>query len=103
MVHRNIREALQRLDCGRSDLNMKLGEKCGEGAAAMAEGELGLEVDLGHGAVELWQVEKRIIAKAAGAARGVQDHTFDGAIGLVCWLALTGGDECAMVARGAPR
>ncbi len=50
----------------------ELGEECSEGTAAMAEGELGLEVDLGHGFVELGQVEEGIVAEAAGASRCVR-------------------------------
>ncbi len=65
----------------RGGLNMELGQERGECAAAMADGELGLEIDFGHGAIELRQVEEGIVAEAAGAARGVEDHAFDCAVG----------------------
>src|SRR5579862_5234670 len=96
-------ETLRVLDSDRSDLNMELGEECGESAAAMAEGELGLEVDLGHGAVELGQVEKRVVAKASSAAWRVQDHALDCAVRFVCGSAVAGGDEYAAVTCGALR
>ena len=40
----------------------------------MTEGELGLEIDFGHGAVKVWQIEERVIAETAGAARGVAEN-----------------------------
>src|ERR1700722_289009 len=67
----------------------------------MAEGELGLEIDFGHGAVKVWQIEERVIAETAGAARGAEDHAIDGAIGHVCWLAVTGSDQYAVIASSA--
>jgi hypothetical protein len=82
---------------------MELGKECGEGATAMTEGELGLEVDLGHGAVELGEIEKRIVSETAGAAGSVEDHAFDAAVGLVCGVAVARGDKYATVACGAPR
>ena len=53
------------------------GEQCGDGAAAMAEGVLGFEIELGHGAVQCGEVEERVVAEAAGAARGFEDQAFD--------------------------
>ena len=77
------------------------GQECGEGASAMAEGELGFEVDFGHGAVECGQVEERVVAKAAGAAGRVEDEAFDRALGGVKRQAVPGGYQNAAVARGA--
>jgi len=82
-------------------LNMKLGKQRCEGAAAMAEGELRLEVDLGHGAVELGQVKEGIVAEAAGAPRCVQDHAFDDTIRGVRRFAVARGDQNATVSGGA--
>jgi hypothetical protein len=79
---------------------MKLGEKRGEGSTSVTEGELGLEIDFGHGAIELGQIEEGIVTKAAGASGGVEDHAFDGAIGRVSGLAVTRGDEDAMISGG---
>jgi len=67
----------------------------------MAEGELGFEVEFGHGAVEGGQEEERVIAEAAGAARRVQDEAFNCALRCVERLAVAGGDENAAVACGA--
>jgi hypothetical protein len=83
------------------DLDMKLGKERGERSAAMAERELGLQVNFSHGAVTLWEIKQRIVAEAAGAARRVEDHTFDGAIGHVCKLTVARGNEHAMIAGGA--
>ena len=81
--------------------DLQLGQKRGEGPAAMAEGELGLKIDFGHRAVELRKVEERVIPEAAGAARGVQDHSIDGAVGHMSWLSVASGDKHAVIARGA--
>ncbi len=67
----------------------------------MAEGELGFEINFGHGAVEAGQVEKRVVAEAAGAAGGFEDAAFDGAFGGVEGLAVAGGDEDAAIVGGA--
>jgi hypothetical protein len=48
------------------------GQQRGNGAAAMAERVLGFEIEFGHGAVERGQVEERVVAEAAGAARALQ-------------------------------
>jgi hypothetical protein len=80
-----------------------LGEEVGEGAAAVAEGELGLEIDFGHGAVEFWQIEEGVVAEASGASRGVEDRALDGSIGHVGWLAVAGSDKYAVVAGSALR
>lgn len=79
---------------------MKLGEKRGEGSTSVTEGELGLEIDFGHGPIELGQIEEGIVTESAGAARGVEDHAFDGAIGRVSGLAVARGDENAMISGG---
>jgi hypothetical protein len=47
----------------------------------MAEGKLGFEVDFGHRAVEFGEEEERVVAKATGAARRIEDKAFDGALG----------------------
>src|SRR6185437_4816126 len=83
--------------------DVQLGKKRGEGAAAMAEGKLRLKVDFGHGALQVRQIEEGVIAEAAGAARGIEDHTFDGAVGHVRRLAVPGSDKYAVVAGSALR
>ena len=79
---------------------MKLGEKRGEGSTSVTEGELGLEINFRHGAIEPGQIEEGIVTKAAGASGGVEDHAFDGAIGRVSGLAVARGDENAMISGG---
>src|ERR1035441_10998809 len=51
------------------------GEQGGDGAAAMTERELGFEVEFGHGAVQGWEIEERVVAEAAGAAGRIGDES----------------------------
>ena len=67
----------------------------------MAEGEFGFEVDFGHGAVKGGQVEERVIAEAAGAARGIEDQAFDLSLCGVKGQAVAGCYKNAAVAGGA--
>src|SRR5271166_2953416 len=75
-------------------------EQSGYGATAMAERELGFEIQLGHGLVERGQVEERIVAEAAGTARSLEDEALDCAVGDMEGLAVARGDQHASVARG---
>ena len=51
----------------------------------MAERELGFQVDFGHGAVKCRQVEERVVTKAAGAARSIQNAALARALGMVSY------------------
>lgn len=61
--------------------DVQLGQERREGAAPMTQGELGLQVNLGHGALKLGQIEERVVTESAGAARSIKDDALDGAIG----------------------
>jgi len=52
-------------------------EQCREGAAAVTDRELCLEIDFGHGAFEFREIEQRIVAEAASPALLIQLNTFD--------------------------
>ena len=67
----------------------------------MAEGVLGLEVDLGHRAVVQGKVEERVVAEASGAARLGEDLAFDGPVADGEDVAVAGGGEDAVVAGAA--
>ena len=67
----------------------------------MAEGMLGFEIDFGHGVLEFGQIEERVVAEAARAARRFEDESFDRAVCCIEGLAIAGGDEDAVVAGGA--
>ena len=82
-----------------SDLNHS--QQRGNGPPPAAERELGLDVDFGHGTVQRGQVEERVIAKAAGAARGFQNESLDRALGGVEGHAIARGHQHAAVAGGA--
>ena len=69
----------------------------------MADGELGFEIEFGHGAVEGGKVEERIVAEAAGASGRFEDETFHGAFRDVEGMAVARGDQNAAVAGGAVR
>ena len=53
----------------RSD-GLECVEEGGEGSAAVAEGEFGLDVEFGHGLVLFGEIEEWIVAEAVGAAWG---------------------------------
>ena len=76
-------------------------EKGGEGSAAVAEGELGVDVELGHGFVLFGEIEERVVAEASGAAWRGEDLAFDGAVADGEDLAVAGGGEDAVVAGAA--
>ena len=76
-------------------------EECGEGSAAMAEGEFGFDVELGHGLVFVGEIEERVVAEAVGAAWGGEDIAFDGAMTDGEDVAVAGGGEDAVVAGAA--
>jgi hypothetical protein len=73
-------------------------EQCGEGSASVAELELDLRIELGHGAVLVGKIEERIVAETAGPAWGWEDLACDGAVGDAEDLAVAGGGEDAVVA-----
>src|ERR1700744_3910553 len=72
-----------------------------ESASAMAERELGFEVDFGHGAVEFRQIKEWVVSEAACSAGSAEDSSFDCAFGGVENLAVAGGGKDATIARGA--
>src|SRR6266702_230917 len=78
-------------------------EECVEGAPAVAEGELGGGVELGHGLVVLREIEEGIVAEAVGSARGGEDLALDVAVAGAEDLAVAGGDEDAVIAGLAVR
>ena len=67
----------------------------------MAEGELDGEVELGHGAVECWEIEEGVEAETGGAARGGEDFSVYGAVGFGEDFCVAGCDEDAAVTGGA--
>lgn len=67
----------------------------------MAKPELCFQVNLGHRAAELMQIEERIVAESAGPARGFQDGSFDCSGSYMEYLPITRGSENASIARGA--
>ena len=79
----------------------ELFEESGTGLAAVADGELHLNVEVGHGLVEGGNVEERVVAEAAGAMGSFEDDAFDCAFGHVDDDAVAGGGEDAAVAGGA--
>src|ERR1700679_3784500 len=69
-----------------------------EGSATVAEAELGLGVEFGHGFFVIGKVEERVVTEAAGAAWGGQDFTFDGSVGDAEDFSVAGCGEDAVVA-----
>src|SRR5579859_4670982 len=63
----------------------------------MTERKLGVEVDFGHGAVQLRKIEERIVAEAAGAARSAEDDAFHAAVRCVFGPPIAGSDQDAVV------
>src|ERR1700677_1796026 len=49
------------------------GKQLHDGTAAMAERELGLHVDFRHRPIQLRQIKQRVVAKAAGSARRLEN------------------------------
>ena len=76
-------------------------EECGEGSAAVAEGEFGLNVEFGHGLVFVGEIEERVVAEALRAAWGGEDLAFDGSVADGEDLAVADGGEDAVVAGRA--
>jgi hypothetical protein len=64
----------------------------------MAEGVLGLEVDLGHGAAVGGEIEEWVVTEAPGSARLGEDLTFDYSVADGEKVSVTGGGEYAVVA-----
>ena len=56
-----------------------------------------MKVDFGHGALEFGEVKERVVAKAASAARSIEDDSFDGTVGGVLNATIARGDKYAMV------
>ena len=78
--------------------DVKHGQKTLERAPPVAERKLGFEIQFGHAAVNLRQIEERIVAKAASAARGFKDEPFDGAFGGLDEMTVARGDQDAAIA-----
>jgi hypothetical protein len=85
------------LNSGGFDLGEKKAEECGEGAATVAEGELGSNVELCHGLVLVGEKEERIIAEAVGASWRGYDLSFDGAVADAENVSVAGCGEDAVV------
>jgi len=64
----------------------------------MAEGQLCVEIDFRHGALEFGKKKERVIAETARAARRVQNDTFHGSITGVLDAAVAGSNQDAVVA-----
>lgn len=75
-------------------------EECGEGSATVAEGEFGLDVELGHGLVLMGEIEEWVVAEAVGTARCGEDFSFDGAVACGEDFSVACGGENAVVACG---
>jgi hypothetical protein len=85
--------------CSRFDWSdLQLSQHGGEGAAAMAVGELGRKVNFGHSALQFREKEKRVVPEASGAARCIKNYALDGAVGSVLDSAVAGGDQHAVIA-----
>jgi hypothetical protein len=75
-------------------------EEFGEGPAAMAEGELGLDVEFGHGLFAFGEIEEGVVAEAVCALGRGQDLAFDCASACAEDLAVAGGGEDTVIAGG---
>ena len=73
-------------------------EESSEGSSAMAEGEAGDGVDLGHGESFFGDIEEGIVAEAGGSAGGGEDDSFDCAVGGLQDFAVAGCGQDAAVA-----
>ena len=80
---------------------MEGAEECGEGSAAVAEGEFGLDVEFGHSLGFVGEIEERVVAEAIGATGLGEDVAFDGAVADGEDMAVAGGGEDAVVAGAA--
>ena len=76
-------------------------EEGGEGSSAMAEGEFGGDVQLGHGLGLFGEIEERVVAEAACAAWGGEDLAFDDSVADGEDFAVARGGEDAVVAGAA--
>src|SRR3954463_6806275 len=77
---------------------MKLTQHGREGSSPMAESQLCIEINFGHGALEFGEEEERVIAEATGAARSVQNDTVYGPIAGVLHTSVASGNEDAVIA-----
>src|SRR5258708_6789488 len=68
---------------------------------APEEGELGLDVELGHGLVLFGEIEERVVAEAVAAAWGDDDLTFKSAVTHGEDFAVAGGGEDAVITGAA--
>ena len=82
------------------ELRDEVVEESSEGSAAVAEGEAGDGVDLGHGEGLFGDVEEWIVAEAGGSPRGDEDGSFYCAVGGLQDFAVAGCGEDAAVAGG---
>jgi len=76
-------------------------DKSDEGAASVAQGEFGFEIDFGHGAVEGGEIEEWVIAEASGASGLGEDLAFDGSVADGEDVPITRCGEDAVVARAS--
>ncbi len=83
------------------EVRVKLFQEGGEGSASMAEGEFGLEIDLGHGSVECREVEERVVAEASGATGFGENLAFDGSVADGEDVSIARGGQDAVVAGAA--
>jgi hypothetical protein len=67
----------------------------------MAEGQFGLQIYFGHGALKFGKVEERVVSETVGATRRIQNDAFDGTIACVRHTAISGSYEDAMVSGPA--
>ena len=55
----------------RWELGNESGQKIGKSQPAMTHGKLHTWVEIGHGLIQIRQIEERIVAEAAGAMRSL--------------------------------
>ena len=100
VIVRIVRLSFSLLNLRELEQRKKGGEERGEGSATVAEGEFGVDVELGHGLVLFGEIEERVVAEAVSAARGGEDFSFDGAVAGGENFSVAGCGEDAVVAGG---
>src|SRR5260370_8531209 len=83
------------------EVRLEGAEECGEGSAAVAEGEFGFDVEFGHGLAVAGQVEERVVAEAVSAAGLGEDIAFAGAVADGEDVPVASAGEDAVVAGAA--
>jgi hypothetical protein len=81
---------------------MQFLEQCFERPAAMTQAEFLLETDFRHGAIQLWEIEERIVAEPSGSAGRLQDYALDRPFGCVNDLTVAGSSQHAAISRLTP-